>query len=305
MKIEFTSLETEPLVYFLFHSAAFVTGLAVVFFMLGLWFGALTWGRFRKKNKVLQTELEEVREEVAVLKRKLAEQVMRPSTGPLGAPAPALLTEGLPKPSEIFPERSTAPEPLLPSEPVEDNIPSLPLIPELAPIPGITPVRTVQKRVSSQEENVPLSVPSAKPSRESTAVDSVEPFSFLLPDAPDHDEEDEAAAQDHESLLGSIIHAESNPHPLEAMAPPTLIPENDPSLGMIYKEKPADVDDLTRVQGISPALQNRLQELGIYRLQQIAGWSLAHIREFSRRLAFKDRIERERWVEQARRLMDG
>lgn len=303
MKVEFTSLEAEPLVYFLLHSAAFVAGLGMIFFLLGLCFGGVTWGRYRKKNKILQTETDGLREEVADLKRKLAEQAMRPSTGPLGSPPPALLTEVLPKPSEIFPERSkTVPAPTAPAEPTLESLPSLPLIPELSPIPGITPVRTA-KRSPSLLPGLPPPVPRKSARDDSDSAD-VEPFSFLLPNSP-NDDAPEEEAHGHESPLGSIIHGEAIPHPAATLAPPSSIPESDPTLGLIFKEKPAEVDDLTRVQGISPALQNHLQELGIYRLQQIATWNQTHIREFSRRLAFKDRIERERWVEQAGRLIDG
>jgi predicted flap endonuclease-1-like 5' DNA nuclease len=194
----------------------------------------------------------------------------------------------------------------------------LPLIPELAPIPGIThpTPEQVADLLSPREFKSPEPTPR-RAIRELPGPDDVEPFSFLLPDQPEGDflglaVDDEETAEPEPPLplvspLHAIAHAEPPAASVEAVAPPsiTILPEVDTSLGMIYRQSPALVDDLTRVRGISPALQNRLQELGVYRLQQIAGWSPAHIREFSRRLAFKDRIERERWVEQARRLMDG
>ena len=43
--------------------------------------------------------------------------------------------------------------------------------------------------------------------------------------------------------------------------------------------------------------------MGVYTYAQIAAWNDEHIREFSSRLAFKDRIHRERWVEQAKELV--
>ncbi|HAL71951.1 MAG TPA: hypothetical protein DCP71_09300, partial [Verrucomicrobiales bacterium] len=83
MKYDFTSLESGPLLYFLLHSGVFVAGLGLVFFLLGLWFGALIWGRFRRQNQRLIEEGNELREEMAGLKRKLAEQAVRPATGVL------------------------------------------------------------------------------------------------------------------------------------------------------------------------------------------------------------------------------
>ncbi|MBL9133268.1 MAG: hypothetical protein JNG86_18805 [Verrucomicrobiaceae bacterium] len=85
--------------------------------------------------------------------------------------------------------------------------------------------------------------------------------------------------------------------------PPSAIkPEMDARLGLVYKTRPAHSDDLTAMKGIARVLEQRLHEFGIYTYLQIASWTDEHIREFSSRLAFKDRIHREKWVEQAKRL---
>ena len=79
--------------------------------------------------------------------------------------------------------------------------------------------------------------------------------------------------------------------------------ELDPKLGLIYKKQPEKTDDLTALRGIAKVLEKRLHEFGIYTYAQIAAWNEDHIREFSTRLAFKDRIHREHWVDQARQLV--
>lgn len=61
-------------------------------------------------------------------------------------------------------------------------------------------------------------------------------------------------------------------------------------------------DDLTRIRGITHELEAKLRSLGIRRWRQIATLTAAQVREVSRRLAFKDRIEREGWQAQARAL---
>ncbi len=315
MKIEFTSLESEPLIYFLLHSGAFVAGLGIVFFLLGMWFGALTWGRHRRQNQRLREEAERLREEMAGLKRKLAEQIVRPATGPLHTPPPALLTEVLPSVTDIFPDRS-APSVQSVTQSLEAGlaIPSLPFLPDtptppeppLMPMPALFEIRHMPEVPTVKAQ--PSSHPSPPPPQPEPADDDdFEPFSFLMDDPL---EETDTAAQDEEpapeapaSALGAIIAPDAHGRSAPVAVPPSVIPETDPALGLIFKERPGDADDLTRLQGISPALQNRLQELGVYRFQQIAGWSSAQVREFSRRLAFKDRIERERWVEQARRMV--
>jgi predicted flap endonuclease-1-like 5' DNA nuclease len=79
-------------------------------------------------------------------------------------------------------------------------------------------------------------------------------------------------------------------------------PEVDPKLGLIYKTRPEKTDDLTALKGIAQVLEQRLHDFGIYTYAQIAAWDEDRIKEFSARLAFKDRIQREHWVEQARQL---
>ena len=76
----------------------------------------------------------------------------------------------------------------------------------------------------------------------------------------------------------------------------------DRSLGRVYDQRPLGFDDLKLISGISEILEQKLNELGIYTYEQITNWDDSHIREFSKRLAFKDRIERDRWVQQASKL---
>ncbi len=61
-------------------------------------------------------------------------------------------------------------------------------------------------------------------------------------------------------------------------------------------------DDLTRIKGIGPAIEKKLNRLGIKRFEQIAGWDMADVAVFDQRLTFHGRIERENWIAQARKL---
>ena len=76
----------------------------------------------------------------------------------------------------------------------------------------------------------------------------------------------------------------------------------DPVLGNVYATPPVEVDDLKLISGIADVLERRLNQFGVYRYRQIMEWDDAAIEEFSKLLAFKDRITRENWVEQARAL---
>lgn len=61
-------------------------------------------------------------------------------------------------------------------------------------------------------------------------------------------------------------------------------------------------DDLAQMRGIGKALQKQLNELGINKFEQIAQWGKEDIEDYSAKLALKDRIRRDDWVGQAKKL---
>lgn len=79
----------------------------------------------------------------------------------------------------------------------------------------------------------------------------------------------------------------------EGRRPPTLT-----------REAVDEVDDLRRISGIGPKMEATLHELGIFTFEQIADWDEANVEWVSSYLAFKGRIARERWVEQARAIIE-
>lgn len=98
--------------------------------------------------------------------------------------------------------------------------------------------------------------------------------------------------------------------PVPAPAP-TLFPvsaeltgaEEDPDLGLVFRKRPDDVDDLEAIKGVGPVILHKLHDFGVYRFKQIALWSPERIQTFSERLdVFKDRIGREDWVAQAKQM---
>jgi predicted flap endonuclease-1-like 5' DNA nuclease len=67
-----------------------------------------------------------------------------------------------------------------------------------------------------------------------------------------------------------------------------------------------DPDDLLQVKGIGPSLNKLLGSLGVTRFDQIAAWTSGDIGTVDGHLgAFKGRITRDSWVEQARLLASG
>ncbi|MGC9418395.1 MAG: helix-hairpin-helix domain-containing protein, partial [Rhodovulum sp.] len=70
-------------------------------------------------------------------------------------------------------------------------------------------------------------------------------------------------------------------------------------------KKVAGADDLKQLSGVGPALERKLHEAGVTTFAQIAAWTEADIAEMDEKLSFKGRIEREGWIEQAKKLADG
>lgn len=99
--------------------------------------------------------------------------------------------------------------------------------------------------------------------------------------------------------------------------PPTAVPPPKPTTIEAVARKPKSAgskpaalaaprngvaDNLKQIKGIGPKIEVSLQAMGIYHLDQIAGWSKANIDWVEAELAFKGRVRRERWVEQATEL---
>lgn len=64
-----------------------------------------------------------------------------------------------------------------------------------------------------------------------------------------------------------------------------------------------DRDDLTKIDGVGPFLQTKLNEIEVYTYAQIADWNSARIAEVTEKISyFPGRIEKDNWVGQARSL---
>jgi predicted flap endonuclease-1-like 5' DNA nuclease len=67
----------------------------------------------------------------------------------------------------------------------------------------------------------------------------------------------------------------------------------------------APADDLQQIKGVGPAIEKTLNEMGIFRFNQIAEMSEYDIDRIAHRLkGFRSRIYREDWIGQARDLYD-
>lgn len=90
-------------------------------------------------------------------------------------------------------------------------------------------------------------------------------------------------------------------------APAPLAPPPEPVTEMRFAEAiPASdtpADDLTRMKGVGPKVAATLAGLGITRYEQIAAWTDEDAMSVDAKLgAFKGRIARDHWIEQAKLL---
>lgn len=71
-------------------------------------------------------------------------------------------------------------------------------------------------------------------------------------------------------------------------------------------EKPkGDADNLKKINGIGPKIEQTLNKLGIFHYQQIADFTEENIDWVDNHLNFKGRIQRDNWVGQSKELVNG
>nr|WP_319250376.1 NADH-quinone oxidoreductase subunit E [uncultured Celeribacter sp.] len=81
----------------------------------------------------------------------------------------------------------------------------------------------------------------------------------------------------------------------------------------VASQKPATLDapretgadDLKKLKGVGPKLEQTLNELGFWHFDQIANWTAEEIAWVDENLRFKGRVERDGWIEQAKILAEG
>jgi len=64
-----------------------------------------------------------------------------------------------------------------------------------------------------------------------------------------------------------------------------------------------EADDLKKITGVGPVIEEKLNGLGIYHYKQIAALNASEISAIDEALSFKGRIKRDGWIDQARQLM--
>jgi predicted flap endonuclease-1-like 5' DNA nuclease len=152
---------------------------------------------------------------------------------------------------------------------------------DAAPSGGTGPAPTADQHVQSYNET-----PGAPATATSAGKDSVPDTAAAREDIPEAAEPPSATAGS-----GSAASAEED----KGEKPPTLDAPRD-----------GGADDLKRIRGIGPKLEDMLNGMGVYHYDQIARWSDAELAWVDRNLeGFQGRARRDEWISQARVLSAG
>lgn len=135
---------------------------------------------------------------------------------------------------------------------------------------------------------------------------------FALPDAPEPEapavEEVAANAIAAEAVAAEAPAASMAPvpaAPVPAPAAPAPARARKPAPGAKPDTLPAPrggADDLARIKGIGPKSLEKLHALGVFHYDQIAAWNLENAKWIGASIGAPGRVERDKWIQQARTL---
>jgi len=121
---------------------------------------------------------------------------------------------------------------------------------------------------------------------------------------------DETGATVQEASAKRKGHPDSKAAPAPVVAPaPSSAPEDTAAPSgtkpMLLEAAEGTPDNLQKLKGVGPKLEEKLNALGIWHYHQIAAWSADEVVWIDAHLNFKGRIARDGWVDQAKQLAAG
>jgi small subunit ribosomal protein S2 len=107
-----------------------------------------------------------------------------------------------------------------------------------------------------------------------------------------------------QGALGVDVGASENPMAEELPANDVGAPEQTEQFERLAAPRGAP-DDLTKLNGVGPQLEKKLNEAGIFHYWQLAAMQLADVAQLDKDLKLNGRIERDGWVNQARSMIEA
>lgn len=144
-----------------------------------------------------------------------------------------------------------------------------------------------------------LSTPASVDNAKTPTAEPVIPETDKVSDtAPETEIVDESPDREVEKPIEETVLASDSEENIEE-APVKV--EHRP----VWVEAPRNgkADDLTAIKGIGLRIQSMLHEIGIFHYSQIADWSSDEAIWVEQKIGFSGRVSREKWVEQAKKLV--
>ncbi|MEP3475856.1 MAG: NADH-quinone oxidoreductase subunit NuoE [Hyphomicrobiales bacterium] len=176
----------------------------------------------------------------------------------------------------------------------ESGLTTLTDVPDYVPLNLSSSASDVAEAPVSQEE---------APGEILTAVSTVATEEKTTEKNEASSKENSSADKSSEDLKSAAATALSEKSSEGKTADDTVSDEDRPE----YLDGPRDGngDDLKMIKGVGPKLEATLNALGFYHFDQIASWTRENIAWVDNSLSFKGRIDREGWLEQAKKLASG
>ncbi|WP_299670890.1 hypothetical protein [uncultured Roseobacter sp.] len=163
------------------------------------------------------------------------------------------------------------------------------------PLPGPA---TLSSDAAAQE--APAAAPAPAATTAAADAPKVQPSKRLAG-------EEELAARKGDWKYEKDAEAEGVAKPEKTVAKTAAPATSDTDRPAALTDGPRDggADDLKKISGVGPKLEETLNSLGIWHFDQVASLTKDDIAWVDERLRFKGRIERDDWVGQAKKLASG
>jgi predicted flap endonuclease-1-like 5' DNA nuclease len=192
-----------------------------------------------------------------------------------------------------------------PVEPAEETPPQEPT----APVADTAAVEAAPEQVAKAEEAVAVVTPPKEavetpsaPSKETPLQEPTAPVADTA--AVEAAPEQVIEAEEAPAVVKTpqeVVEAPAEPAKAEpAPVPATDSHSTDGKPALLDAPRAGGADDLKRIGGIGPKLEQTLNELGIFHFDQIAALQGDEIDWVDSRLRFKGRIRRDDWIGQAK-----
>lgn len=140
--------------------------------------------------------------------------------------------------------------------------------------------------------NPDASLAGAPAARATNSIGSDDEISNRIASSSSDDEVDEPFSE---------LPAESTKPEAVVVSEPTAVPDVS-ARAAFARQRGGYADDLQQIDGINAEIEKLLNEQGVTRIAQIAGWPPEEEQRLDRMLGGMNRIRRENWVGQARRI---